>query len=335
MAQKRHVVYRTTHLKDRISWTSGVAGVIRMLTWETRHALGIDKTDLQYRAINNALQILGHEIPFEKKLKELKKQIEKKNTAEINSTSVDNLYDNPKSGLLTYPIEAQRRVRLFREEFLNRELDIFLSLLPDMELTGYLSTQYKLDPESKWTIFGSSNDFEASTGIKFMAIDTIAYSHNSRQLLALELKMDTPTGKDQILKYGFMAAYLELKGMIAKNSEFKLLILGNTALSAIEIRTLLENAEKQLSAKQYPKKGIKKNFTTEEITSLAARASEFIKDVQIKSTTWQEFGDYFDKLNHTLPANPHTETLHKLIDGFLVSLQTKYSRKLKRPIYVR
>jgi hypothetical protein len=95
--------------------------------------------------------------------------------------------------------------------------------------------------------------------------------------------------------------------------------------------TLRQTAAVQLNEKQYPKKKI----TREQIELFVPRVASLINTIEIKSTTWQEFGDYFDKLNHTLPTSPYAETLHKLIDGFLVSLQTKYSRKLKRPIYVR
>jgi hypothetical protein len=331
MAQKRHVVYKTNHLKERISWTSGVAGVIRLLTWETDNALGISKTQLQQRVLDHVFQSCENEILTEEKFKSIATSLDTKTKREIESASVENLYDDPKKGLLINPIEAQRRVRFFSEEFLNKEFDVFMSLLPNIELTNYLNSHFNLQPDSQWTIAGSSNDFEASTGMKFMYMDTLAYSHHTSTLIALELKMDSPLGKDQILKYCFMAAYLEWKGMIAKNSTFHILILGNDSSLANAVSSLKQEAQQQLREKQYPKKGI----TTEEIESLAQRAETILKSLDIKNTTWQEFGDYFDKLNQSLPANPYAETLHKLIDGFLISLQTKYSRKLKRPIYVR
>lgn len=331
MAQKRHVVFKTNHLKNRISWTSGVAGVIRLLTWETDNALGISKTQLQQRVLEHVFQSCENEVLTEEKFKSIATSLDTKTRREIESASVENLYDDPKKGLLINPIEAQRRVRFFSEEFLNKEFDVFMSLLPNMEITNYLNSHFTLEKDSEWTIAGSSNDFEASTGMKFMYMDTLAYSHDTSTLIALELKMDSPLGKDQILKYCFMAAYLESKGMIARNSNFYILILGNDFSLTDLVSSLKQEAQQQLREKQYPKKGI----TTEEIESLAQRVETILNSLDIKNTTWQDFGDYFDKLHLSLPAHPYAETLHKLIDGFLISLQTKYSRKLKRPIYVR
>jgi hypothetical protein len=162
-------------------------------------------------------------------------------------------------------------------------------------------------------------------------MDTLAYAHNTSTLIAIELKMDSPLGEDQILKYCFMAAYLEQRELIAANAAFKILILGNDASIREAIPSLKAEALQQLLAKQYPKKGI----TPEEIESLVPRTKEIIAALEIKNTTWQALGDHFNTLNQTLPENPYAETLHNLIDGFLVSLQTKYSRKLKRAIYVR
>lgn len=331
MAQKRHIVYRTMHLKDRISWTSGVAGVIRMLTWETENALGISKTLLQQRVLDHVFESCANEVLDQPKWQAITSALESKIENEIDSASVENLYDEPIKGRLISPIEAQRRLRFFSEEFLNKEFDVFTSLLPSSVLTDYLKDHFTIRPESQWTITGSSNDFEASTGMKFMYMDTLAYAHNTSTLVALELKMDSPLGKDQILKYCFMAAYLENKGFIAPNSNFHILIIGNKSLTPETLSTLRQTAAVQLKEKQYPKKKI----TREQIELFVPRVTSLINTIEIKSTTWQEFGDYFDKLNHTLPTSPYAETLHKLIDGFLISLQTKYSRKLKRQIYVR
>lgn len=332
MAQKRHIVYKTTHLKDRISWTAGLAGVIRMLTWETKNALGIDKTELQRHAIHHADAMRGYKLMSKEELKEITDLINKRvNKTEVSKANVEGLFDEPKTGMLINPIEAQRRLRIFSEEFLNKEFDVFASLLPNHVITDYLSNHFAIRKESEWTIVGSSNDFEASTGMKFMYMDTLAYSHNTSTLVAIELKMDSPLGKDQLLKYCFMAAYLEQRGMIAPNTNFKILILGNDNTLTDIIPSLMQEAKNQLQTERFPKKKI----TREEVDSLVPRTSELLAKLEIKNTTWQEFGTYFDTLRHKLPENSNAETLCKLIDGFLISLQTKYSRKLKRVIYVK
>jgi hypothetical protein len=331
MAQKRHIVYKTNHLGDQVSWTAGLAGVVRLLTWETENALGISKTQLQQRTLDHVFQSCENEVLSREKFELITNEFDIKTSAEIESTSVDGLYDAPIKGRLISPIEAQRRIRFFSEEFLNKEFDVFMSLLPNGLLTNYFNSHFTVQQESEWTVVGSSNDFEASTGMKFMYMDTLAYSHNTSTLIALELKMDSPLGKDQLLKYCFMAAYLESQSMIAKNSTFHILFLGNDASITESIPALKREAQKQLQASQFPKKKI----TKEEIASLVPRATELLATVDIKNTTWQEFGTYFDKLRTSLPVNEYTETLHKLIEGFLTSLQTKYSRKKKRLIYQR
>jgi hypothetical protein len=64
-------VYETNHLKDRISWTAGVAGVIRMLTRETEHALGISKNQLQQRVLEHVFQSCENEVLTEEKFKSI------------------------------------------------------------------------------------------------------------------------------------------------------------------------------------------------------------------------------------------------------------------------
>jgi hypothetical protein len=330
MSIKRHVIYRTKHLKDQISWTAGLAGVIRLLTWETNNALGISKTQLQQRTLDHVFQSCENDVLTLQKFQKIASTLASKTRAEIEAANVENLYDDPKPKSLINPIEAQRRMRLFLEEFLNKEFDVFMSLLPNSTLTQYLNSHFSLAPECEWSITGTSNDFEESTGMQFMYMDTLAYAHNTSTLVALELKMDSEIGEHQILKYSFMSAYLESKDMIAKKTSFHLLFLSNDYSLAESIPALIQRAQNQLTEKNYPDA-----LKMPEMESLIPRVQELLKSVVIKSTTWQEFGNYFDTLKSNLPVNEYTVTLHKLIDGFLTSLQTKYSRKKKGLIYHR
>ncbi len=330
MKSKRHIIYKTDHLKDGVSWTSGLAGVIRLLTWETETALGISKTQLQKRVLDHVFESCENEILSKEKFDAIVSQLETKTRLEIESATAENLYDKPKKGILINPIEAQRRIRLFSEEFLNKEFDVFMSLLPSSVLSDYLSLHFNISRESQWSIIGSSNDFEASTDMKFMYMDTLAYAHNTSALVALELKMDSDIGKDQILKYCFMAAYLEFKGFIAKDTTFHILIVGNDSSLTDELSSLRSEAAQQLQNKEYPRKKI----SYREIESLVPLAETHLHSIDIKNTTWQEFGDHFNKLKQEIPNHGHSESLFKLIEGFLTSLEIKHSRKQKGRIYL-
>ncbi|MFM7104121.1 MAG: hypothetical protein ACKOW8_01270, partial [Flavobacteriales bacterium] len=95
MAQKRHIIYKTNHLKDRISWTSGLAGVIRLLTWETDNALGISKTQLQKKVLDHVFQFCQNEVLTKERHSKITTLLESNTRKEIESTRVDGLYDAP------------------------------------------------------------------------------------------------------------------------------------------------------------------------------------------------------------------------------------------------
>jgi len=60
-----------------------------------------------------------------------------------------------------------------------------------------------------------------------------------------------------------------------------------------------------------------------------------IENVDIKSTTWQEFGEYFQVILDDIDSSEYSETFYKLVNGFLNTLKTKYSRKLENHIYIK
>lgn len=305
----------------------GVAGVIRLLTWETQNTIGISKTKFQKRLIKDVYELSNN---GEYTIDEIEQIINKNIKKEISSANVKEIYQDPVKETLISPIEAQRRLRYFSEEFLNKEFDIFLSLLPNRVLTDYFSNYFSVADECQWTVIGSSNDFEQSTEISFMYMDTLAYCHKTSTLIALELKMDSQLGNDQLLKYVFMSSYLEAKGMIAPNTQLEILILGPDSEIASQIPNLLLDIENQLNKKLYPKKRV----SFEEMETLVPRVKQILKSMNVKHTTWQKFGEYFETLLPNIPKNGYSESLYKLIEGFLMTLQTKYSRKQKKQVYL-
>ena len=326
--KKRIGLLNIEHLKNRTSWTMGVAGVVRLLTWETKTTLGKSKTKFQKQIIKDVYNLSKNE---DYTLNEIEGILNKQIKNEVVSANVSDIYESPKKDKLISPIEAQRRLRYFSEEFLNKEFDILLSLLPNSILTNYFATFFPISKECEWSVFGSSNDFEQSTEISFMYMDTLAYCHKTSTLVALELKMDSPIGDGQLLKYIFMSAYLESKGMIAQNTTLHILFLSPDSKTSKQIPLLLKDSKKQLENKQYPKKRV----TLKEMESLAPRVHQILQSVIVQHTTWQKFGDNFEILLRKIPKNGYSESLYKLIDGFLITLQTKYSRKQKKQIYIK
>jgi hypothetical protein len=304
----------------------GIAGITRLITWETDTVLGISKTTFRKNITTRIFDLCNITKQEQSKIDTIL-SAEHKN--EVESANAKTLYEEPKKNRLISPFEAQRRLRYFSEEYLNKEFDIFMSLLPNLIISNYLSKFFSIDPNSVWNIIGSSNDFEQSTGISFMYMDTLAYSHATKTLIALELKMDSDIGKNQLLKYMFMKAYLEDIGMIATDTKFEILILGPSKNIENKIPYLLEDTRIQLAEKNYPKKRVSK----EQMENLLPFVKKLIEETNIRCTSWQDFGDYFYEVKCNTSNHGNSETLYKLIDGFLSTLNQKFSRKHNTTIY--
>ena len=59
--KKRIGLLNIEHLKNRTSWTMGVAGVVRLLTWETKTTLGKSKTKFQKQIIKDVYNLSKNE----------------------------------------------------------------------------------------------------------------------------------------------------------------------------------------------------------------------------------------------------------------------------------
>ena len=337
-AKKRIGLLNTEHLKESQPWTMGLVDLLTLLTWETARVLGISKTKYRKKIVELTMDCLKRRLPdkgidfseIEKKAnaevdRNIKQQIEDANPKK------DDRYETPVTGLMVAPFEAQRRLRYFDKEYLNKEFNIFLSLLPDATLTRYFSQFFEVSNESKWSVFGNTNDIEQSTGIKYMLFDTLAYSHDTSTLVAVELKIDGKPSKDRVFKYAFLKADLESKGMIAKGSQFHLLFIGAKKESDEFFIELVQHGETLLSHGELPKK----TTDPEHLKAIAPMVKKVLNQVQIKYTAWQEFGEHLEGLLADSPTETYAESYVKVIKGFLEALSLKWSKDQSRKLYER
>ena len=140
--KERLVLTKINHLKEQLPWTMGLAGLARLVTWETKNVLGVSKNELVEKIIGWVLEFQGErdEETGPPNEKEILEYCKKRMDGEKANSEVDELYAEKKNGLLISPMEAQRRMRCFSEEFLNKEFDMFLSLLPDHVINNYLKS---------------------------------------------------------------------------------------------------------------------------------------------------------------------------------------------------
>jgi len=330
----------TKHLKDSQPWTMGLAGLLRLVTWQTASVLGISKTKYRNAVVKWTVEVFRRHVgeedfDFPKIESEAGSLVERNSAEQVQKANPEEgkMYEKPKTGLMVAPYEAQRRLRYFDEEYLNKEFDIFLALLPDQTLTQYLNQFFDLPEMNEWSVFGNTNDIEQSTGIKYMVFDTLVYSHETKKLVALELKVDAPPSKDQVYKYAFLKADLESQGMIAEGSSFHLLFIGAKEGTDGLYEGLVEHGKHllDLGEEHYPKK----TREPERLKSLAPSVGKVLNGIQVTHTTWQKLGEYFDQLLKAAPEDSYAESYAKVIRGFLESLSQKWSKDQEKNLYVR
>ena len=349
--KERLVLTKINHLKEQLPWTMGLAGLARLVTWETKNVLGVSKNELVEKIIGWVLEFQGerNEETGPPNEKEILEYCKKRMDAEMAKSEVDKIYaekitkDDSTNKLLIKPMEAQRRMRCFSEEFLNKEFDVFLSLLPDHVINNYLKSFFpSVCKEAKWNLFGLSNDFETAVSIKYMYHDTLLYSQETSHLVSIELKFDTDLSDNQLLKYAFMMADLESQGKIDKDCTHDFLVISQElkkkhkllSKSSSELREMAISQINDPSKEDYPKKP-RGSEMRERIDGLVPRTREILQDMNIHMTDWQKFGEYFAIIHDKMEKNRTNETYEKLIRGFLESLETKYSHQNKARLFVR
>ena len=339
--KKRLVLTEINHLKDELPWTMGLAGLARLAAWETKNILGISKSEFIEKIIGWVIEIQKSN-PSENLDKSRIRDICKKNIkTEIESAEVAKIYDKKitqdldGNKLLISPMEAQRRIRCFSEEFLNKEFDVFMSLLPNRLINEYLRSFFdRISLKSEWNVFGLSNDFETAMDIKYMYHDTLLYSHATSQVIAIELKFDTELSKNQILKYAFMLADLESQGKISTDCCHDMLIISHNLSKSMKNPPKSKDGLIGISLAQindpkkthFPKKPNGKEMR-QRVDDLVPRTKEILQNMHISFTSWQQLGMYFSNALNEIEKTNENETLRKLIKGFLGTLTTKFSHQ--------
>jgi hypothetical protein len=330
-------------LEDRFPWTMGIAGMLKWLSWQPKEVIGVEKKELVSRGVAEAMEKVAEETfpnVFDRRSKNLK-SLQDKIYAKISA-------DIPRAE------EIQLRRRLDSEDYLNKEFDVFLSLLPDSELTKYFRNVFGEDsiPESRWNIFGNGHEFPKASKVYFMQMDTIAYGlsrNNPNQadtLVCLELKNKAPFKEKQILQYCYMFYQLKEFGLIKKDATMRFLLIDPKSYSR---ETLARKASEFLhqSSKDYPNgympkckptrvKEMPKDLHYELMEKFKPQVSDLLSgDLSwFQTTTWDELGTYF---YNTTVGEDHEdcerqEMYNKLVFGFLESLKNKVADK-NTPLY--
>ncbi|MFT4639666.1 MAG: hypothetical protein ACI8T1_002991 [Verrucomicrobiales bacterium] len=118
----------------------------------------------------------------------------------------------PTTSSIASPREALRRAKFFSEDYLNKEFDIFWSLVRDHYLEAYYRLFTKIAGGGRWFTHGNSGLYAASTGIREMQMDNLSYNPDEGLLVANVIKLGGTKNRDQILKYlGFiLLAHIDL-----------------------------------------------------------------------------------------------------------------------------
>jgi hypothetical protein len=313
-------VYRIDHLRDPWPWTAGLAGLFYWVAWDPKKLFGVPKAEWQRRIVAETIRL--YEDEGLRDPKEISRRIGRKFDKEKNAAKAVGPFDVPTdASALISTDEAVRRVRVFSEDYLNKELDIFFSLLPDRLTSEYFASHFPaIRPIAAWSVYGHSGDITTGIDMLFMQLDTIAYSHDLSTLVALEQKIDASFEPDQFLKYCFMAAHFEESGRITPGSRLCLLVVEPVSTPADDA-SLRRLAISKLDQKDYPTN----QLPYDRAERLASRARELVSTADFARTTWQALGDHFAGVRAKLTVDQ--EMLRKLIDGLLVSLRIKRSRR--------
>lgn len=299
----RRVFGSISHLKDSMPWTTGLSNMVEFLAWEPQRILGVSKKQYVRQIIEWAT---APELK-DKGLEEIESVVSKKLNHKMSESEQLDTYSKQTMDICSAR-EAVRRVKFFSEEYLNKEFDVFLSLCSDNYLDQFYGQFMSFDQSGSWSTHGNSGIFEASTELKAMYMDNLAYNHQSNVLVANELKFNGRKNPDQLLKYCLMYEHLLEKGFIDKDAKFLLLFIGGNALEHNKQR--LVDRELALCHKR-PKKY--QYLLREELL-------EIVDLLEVASITWSSLIEFN---NRYLQENDTCQVEQKLLQGFNQTLQSK------------
>lgn len=125
------------------------------------------------------------------------------------------------------PREALRRAKFFSEDYLNKEFDIYWTLVSDKYLDRFYRQFTHVKGGGEWSTHGNSGLFSTSTDIRAMQMDNLSYNETEGLLVANELKLGGRKNPDQILKYALMFNLLRERKFIVPEARLLLLFISD------------------------------------------------------------------------------------------------------------
>jgi len=143
--------------------------MLEWLTWSTNDVLGITKTRFWRQIVEWSHEESVRSSTLEKKLLHVEGRLK----VELEKSQVAERYAAPRSAIAS-PTEVLRRVKFFSEDYLNKEFDIFWSLVSDRYLDRFYKQFTSIKGGGAWATHGNGGIFATSTGIRAMQMDNSA-----------------------------------------------------------------------------------------------------------------------------------------------------------------
>lgn len=295
-----------SHLSEPAPWTESLSAMFDWITWETSAILGVSKSKLYTKAIQHALTHCNKETDLLKVTKSFQKILEN----EIKD-SVKDRYSSKRSGL-AHPVEALRRAKFFKEDYLNKEFDLFMNLVPSSYLDSFYSSYFFFNSGNTWTNIGNSGLFKHSLDDSSMQMDNLSYNLNSKILIANELKLGAKKNPDQILKYCYLAANLRKKGFINTDDSFGILFFTHKPHNK-NVQVMIEDEIKFCNENGCDWFNKNESLVLQEL-----------QKVKVHEVTWNQIVEFNSAyMNERIKKDGADETLLKLLKGFNACLLEK------------
>ena len=302
----KQVFGKIDSLAEPISWSTGISNMLEWLLWSTNDVLGVTKTQYKKKIVN-----WSHDESIIACDAEEKQQfVTDKINEEMATSERLTRYERPSSFIAT-PREALRRAKYFSEDYLNKEFDIFWSLVSDCYLDTYYSQFVTLHGGGQWFTHGNSGLFACSTGIKEMQMDNVSYNPTENILIANELKLGGKKNPDQILKYALMYRLLLEREFILPDTRFMLLFIGDK----LEPSKWDDALEKEIAHCERSTKSTHKKALHPDGLNVA-------KNAEYAATTWTELMEFNNQYISSLNM-PLQQVEQKLLWGFNETLSAK------------
>lgn len=138
-------------LGEEVAWTTGLSNMLEWLTWSTNDVLGVTKTRYRKKILEWA-----HDPSIQQAdLKTRTEFVEKRLKEEVEASEKLERYAKVNSTIAT-PREALRRAKYFSEDYLNKEFDIYWSLVSDQYLDAFYGQVTSLKGGGRWYTHGNS-----------------------------------------------------------------------------------------------------------------------------------------------------------------------------------